>query len=126
MENEINGAILQIVKRADKCDKNTLVETFVNLGSLLPLLKGCDNHILYGRRGTGKTHILSYLCTLLEKQYDCPIYIDLRILGSTNSIYTNNQLPIEQRVTRLVIDIFSEIHDQINSFITQNDTAKEQ
>ena len=29
MENEINGAILQIVKRADKCDKNTLVETFV-------------------------------------------------------------------------------------------------
>ena len=45
MENEINGAILQIVKRADKCDKNTLVETFVNLGSLLPLLKGCDNHI---------------------------------------------------------------------------------
>lgn len=70
------------------------------------LFKGCDNHILYGRRGTGKTHILSYLCTLLEKQYDCPIYIDLRILGSTNSIYTNNQLPIEQRVTRLVIDIF--------------------
>ena len=60
MEYEINDAILQIVKRADKCDKNTLVETFVNLGSLLPLLKGCDNHILYGRRGTGKTHILSY------------------------------------------------------------------
>lgn len=125
MANAINDAILQIVKRADKCDKNTLVETFVNLGSLLPLLKGCDNHILYGRRGTGKTHVLSYLCSLLDEQNDCSIYIDLRVLGSTRSIYMNDELPIEQRVTRLLIDIFSEIHDQINSFITKNDFIKE-
>lgn len=65
MIEDTKNAILRIVKRADKCDKDILVETFVNLGSLIPLLSGCDNHILYGRRGTGKTHILSYLCSLL-------------------------------------------------------------
>lgn len=124
MANVINEAILQIVRRADKCDKNTLVETFVNLGSLLPLLKGCDNHILYGRRGTGKTHVLSYLCSLLENQGDCAVYIDLRILGSTGSIYSNNNMPIEQRVARLVIDIFSEIQNQINTYAQKNNPTQ--
>lgn len=125
MIEKTKDAILRIVKRADKCDKDILVDTFVNLGSLIPLLCGCDNHILYGRRGTGKTHILSYLCSLLVTDNDFPIYIDLRILGSTGSIYSNNNLPIEQRVTRLIIDVFREIHDQINRNITESEYLKE-
>ena len=125
MIEDTKNAILRIVKRADKCDKDILVETFVNLGSLIPLLSGCDNHILYGRRGTGKTHILSYLCSLLIDKGDFPIYIDLRVLGSTGSIYSNTNLPIEQRVTRLIIDVFKEIHDQMLDYITGDDTLKE-
>lgn len=126
MIEKTKEAILRIVKRADKCDKDILVDTFVNLGSLIPLLRGYDNHILYGRRGTGKTHILSYLCSLFVTDKDFPVYIDLRILGSTGSIYSNNNLPIEQRVTRLLIDVFREIHDQLIRYITEDETLKEQ
>lgn len=126
MSDILNKAILQIVKRADKCDPNILTETFVNLGSLLPLLQGCDNHILYGRRGTGKTHILSYLHSVLEKEGECSIYIDLRVLGSTNSIYNNTELPIEQRAIRLIIDILQELHDSILRYITKNSDRKEE
>lgn len=126
MIEKTKNAILRIVKRADKCDKDILVETFVNFGSLIPLLSGCDNHILYGRRGTGKTHVLSYLCSSLTEFGDFPVYIDLRVLGSTGSIYSNNNLPIEQRVTRLLIDVFREIHDQLIRCITENETLKEQ
>lgn len=126
MKEETRNAILQIVKRADKCDKDLLVETFVNLGTLIPILQGCDNHILYGRRGTGKTHILSYLCSMLTANNDFPVYIDLRVLGSTGSIYANTGMPIEQRVTRLIIDVFREIHDQIIRCITESESLKEQ
>ena len=126
MSEKLNKAILQIVKRADKCDPNILTETFVNLGSLLPFLQGCDNHILYGRRGTGKTHILSYLHSLLQQEGNCAIYIDLRVLGSTGSIYNNTDLPIGQRATRLIIDILQEFHDNIYRYITRNDTREKE
>lgn len=35
MIEKTKDAILRIVKRADKCDKDILVDTFVNLGSLI-------------------------------------------------------------------------------------------
>lgn len=119
-------AILQMPLRADKWDEKQLFETFVNIGPLIPFLKGTNNHILYGRRGTGKTHVFSYLKTTIENEYgDCCIYIDLRTIGSTGSIYSDSKIPSEQRATRLISDILQEMKNQMIKFIIMNDTNKE-
>lgn len=56
----VQDAILQIQLRADKWDDNSLVKSFVKVGPLIPLLDSENNQIIFGRRGTGKTHVLRY------------------------------------------------------------------
>ena len=53
----VKDAILQIQLRADKWDDNSLVKSFVKIGPLIPLLDSENNQIIFGRRGTGKTHV---------------------------------------------------------------------
>jgi hypothetical protein len=38
-----------------------LVDTFIDVGPLLTLLRSDDLQIVGGRRGTGETHALTYL-----------------------------------------------------------------
>ena len=114
----IKDAILQLPQRADKNDDNTLVSTFVQVGALMPLLLSTNNHILFGRRGTGKTHVLKYLKQKIEERNDIGIYIDMRLIGSSNSIYSDDSIPIPQRTLRLLSDVFKEIHDGIINYLT--------
>ena len=112
--------------RADKWEEDLLVRSFVSIGPLIPLLKGTNNQVLFGRRGTGKTHVLMYLKSIIEKEFsDCCIFIDLRKLGSTGSIYSNESLPIKQRVARLFTDILQEIRNQIIEYLTKDQNLKE-
>lgn len=118
--------ILQMPLRADKWTEEQLIQTFVNVGPLIPILKGTNNHVLFGRRGTGKTHVFSYLKSLMEsEQGDCCVYIDLRTIGSTGSLYSDPTIPVTQRVIRLLSDVLQELRNQIISYIVKDDENKE-
>jgi Cdc6-like AAA superfamily ATPase len=121
MASNINQAIYKLVKRAEKQDLKHLVETFVDVGPLFTLLKNRDHQIIYGRRGTGKTHALNYLISDLVKDNQVPIYIDMRNIGSNGGIYTDLKLSITERATRLLIDTYAVIHDQILAYVLSND-----
>ena len=121
----VQDAILQIQLIADKWDDNSLVESFVKVGPLIPLLDSENNQIIFGRRGTGKTHILRYFKSLKERQDDCCIFVDLRKIGSSNSIYADPSLPMEQRALRFFIDIIKVLSDEIVSHIIKSDEHKE-
>lgn len=122
----VRDAILRMPRRADKWEEDLLVKTFVNIGPLIPLLKGTNNQILFGRRGTGKTHILKYLKSIIEnEEQECCIFIDIRQIGSTGSIYSDAKIPSEQRAIRLFTDILQEIRNQIIDYITKNEENKE-
>ncbi len=110
--------------RADKNDRKVLCDTFVNVGALIPTLKSKNSHVLYGRRGTGKTHVLSYLQSLYEDKDNCAIYVDLRTIGSSGSLYDNQNIPFAQRFVRLIIDVFHEINNQILLYVTKDDGHK--
>jgi Cdc6-like AAA superfamily ATPase len=56
MNETLNGLFIQLSKRAEKVDRQALIESFVDVGPLLSVLSTADNQVLYGRRGTGKTH----------------------------------------------------------------------
>lgn len=120
MSREINNAILKLKKRSERYSTEQLVDTFVDVGSLFTLLMNNDHQILYGRRGTGKTHVLKYLCSQIKEDGNIPIYIDLRVIGSTGGLYSDRTIPLSERATRLLIDVFSSIHDQIFEFVAEN------
>lgn len=121
MNELINKSILQLRKRAEKYSDKELVDTFVDIGPLFTLLTNPDHQILYGRRGTGKTHVLGYLKNIKTEEGQCSIYVDLRTIGSTGGMYSDPSTPLAERATRLLVDVLSVIHDQILDFALLND-----
>lgn len=110
---ELNKALLKLSKRAEKYTSQQLVESFVDVGPLFTLLSNSDNQVIFGRRGTGKTHVLTYLNTHLIDKGTTAVQIDMRTIGSTGGIYSDTQLSISERATRLLSDTLCAIHDGI-------------
>lgn len=111
----LNSALMRFSKRAESAELDDLVATFVDTGALTNLLQSRDHQVIYGRRGTGKTHALRYLGDLVSKSGDIAIYIDLRNVGSNGSLYGDTDTPFAERATRLLIDVLIASHDMIFS-----------
>lgn len=109
----LNQALLRIPRRAESSDRDTLSATYVAAGSFAALLHSSDHQILYGRRGTGKTHALMYLSDLLVDAGDLPIYVDLRTIGSAGGMYSDSSLSAAVRGTHLLVDTLEAVHDEL-------------
>ena len=111
--SNINRALMRCAKRAEKIDPDRLVDTFVQEGSLFARLASRDHQILFGRRGTGKTHALKYLARTLTGDGRIAVYVDLQTIGSTGGLYADPGVPIAEAGTRLLVDALAAIHDQL-------------
>lgn len=120
MASLLNGAFMKLSKRAEMNDPAKLVATFVDIGPLLTLLSNIDHQVLYGRRGTGKTHALTYLGEVKRKDGHVTVYLDMRTVGSTGGLYADTTIPTAQRATRLLVDTLNAIHDELLSFCISN------
>lgn len=114
MTSAMNDALIRLTRRAEANDPDSLVQTFVNVGPLLTLLTTRDHQLIFGRRGTGKTHALTYLA---ESKRGTPdeeaVLIDMRSIGSSGGIYADSNLPVSERGTRLLVDTLSAVHDKL-------------
>src|SRR5438093_566579 len=119
MNREINSSFLRISKRAEANERERLVETFVDVGPLFTVLGATDHQVLYGRRGTGKTHALLYLAETRGDRGDLPIYVDMRTIGSTGGIYSDESIPLAERATILLMDTLGAIHERVLDFVTE-------
>lgn len=81
MTSRINNVLLRLSKRAESSGREALIRTFVNVGPLSALLAACDHQIVYGRRGTGKTHAFAYVSSIQETAGNATAYVDLRNIG---------------------------------------------
>jgi hypothetical protein len=117
---QINSAFLGIQRRAEAVDRQTLVETFVDVGALFAVLSSRDHQIVYGRRGTGKTHALLYAAEQARRTGVIPVYIDLRYIGSSGGLYADTNLPTTQRATRLLLDVLGSIHEVLLTFVVDS------
>lgn len=72
-----------------------------------------DHQVIYGRRGTGKTHALQYLSDCVNQKGDFSIYIDLRAHGSNTSVYSDTSKSISERATCLLLDVLRAMHDDL-------------
>jgi hypothetical protein len=109
----LNQALMRIPRRAESADRSTLAATYVAAGSFSAMINSADHQILFGRRGTGKTHGLLHLHDLVEQTGDVALYLDLRTIGSTGGLYANEALSPAQRGTQLLVDVLEAIHDQL-------------
>lgn len=117
MDETLSKLFINLSKRAEKADPATLISSFVDVGPLSTVLATVDNQVLYGRRGTGKTHAFAYVSGILRKKGDIPIYVDLRRIGSTGGLYSDGTISLAERATRLLVDALGAVHEEILSAV---------
>lgn len=113
----INQALMSLRLRAERYERAHIVSTFVDVGPLFTLLQSDDHQILYGRRGTGKTHAFEYLADSIQRKGDISILVDMRTIGSNGGIYADVNIPVGERATRLMVDTYLAIHEQILEYV---------
>ncbi|MEW2163358.1 hypothetical protein AB0912_10205 [Streptomyces sp. NPDC007084] len=107
-------ALQGVEKRTERVSDEHVVATYVDSGGLSDALANRDNGIIYGRRGTGKTHALKYLEQTEAADGAFVVYIDVeRDLGSTEGIYSDSSISLVQRATRLLVDVLGIIHNRL-------------
>jgi hypothetical protein len=109
----VNTAIARLLRRADEEDPATLAETFVDVNALFARLSSRDSQVVFGRRGTGKTHALKYLAETLRGEGQAVVYLDLRLLGSSGGIYTDPAVSIPEAGTRLLLDVLQKTYESL-------------
>jgi hypothetical protein len=119
-KTQINAALIGIARRAETVETGILVETFVNVGPLLTVLSSPNHQVVFGRRGTGKTHALIYMLEKKREKGSIGIFIDLRTIGSSGGLYADSGIPIPERGTRLLLDVLGEVHSHILQICIDN------
>jgi Cdc6-like AAA superfamily ATPase len=64
----VHNTLIGFTKRAERATEESLVATFVDSAPLFTLLSTDNNQVIYGRRGTGKTHALKVLAEHVEQK----------------------------------------------------------
>lgn len=119
----LNQTFMRIPRRAENTDRSTLAETYVSAGSFSAMLHSTDHQVLYGRRGTGKTHALHHLGNLIESTGDLLIYLDLRTIGSTGEPPTADATSLAARGTQLLVDVLEAVHDELFALAIEGESS---
>ena len=121
--DDTKKVLLLLPKRAETSERSALVETFVDSGSLLTLLSSKDHQIIYGRRGTGKTHALLYLHEKKLKEHVLSVFFDMRTIGSSSGLFSDSSLPAHQRALHLLRDTITKLQDEVVNFLLTDENA---
>jgi hypothetical protein len=121
----LNRLLMRVTRRAEKATPDYLARTFVPVEPVPSLLESLDNQVIYGRRGTGKTHLLKYLAETKKREGDVALYVDLRTIGSSGGLYADASQPFGLRATNLLVDLVQELHNQIRELVENTDTFDE-
>jgi hypothetical protein len=112
-DTDLSKTLIRAAKRAETSSECVLEQAFVPVGSLMAHLQSSDHHVLFGRRGTGKTHVLRYLRQEKIADGQLAVYVDLRRIGSPEDIYSANQEDFLPQATALLVDVVESIHGSI-------------
>jgi hypothetical protein len=117
----IQSAVSSIKTRSERqVNLDHLTATFVDPG-ITVRLENDNNQILYGRRGTGKTHVLKMLERRARDLCHLPVYIDINKLGSA-AMFNETDRPAHLRALSLFRDVLAEVNNQILDYATSPQT----
>lgn len=120
----VRQSVSKISQRAEKqVEVEKVLASFVDTG-IIGQLDNRNNQILYGRRGTGKTHALKVLEDSLKTNNSaCVAFIDCRILGSTSQ-FSDMSIPVPRRCLMLFKDMLSPIVSSLYEWAVENITEE--
>jgi hypothetical protein len=115
----IQSAVSRVQVRAERQENvGQLVETFVDPGISVQL-ENSNNQILYGRRGTGKTHVLKVVeRAAISDPAQFAVFVDMRTLGSS-SVFSDGGRPTHVRVASLLKDVLGLIDNALLEWATE-------
>jgi hypothetical protein len=116
----INRALTLVPKRAESRQSEQLRDTFVDSG-VAAALSSIDHQVLYGRRGTGKTHALKYIAVSVDSETDLAVYTDLRTIGSPEGLFMGAQVHATERAGRLMRDLLHQVYDALLELAVEDD-----
>lgn len=109
---ELTKAVARIRQRAERqTDLHKLLHSYVDSG-IITQINNQNHQILYGRRGTGKTHVFQVLRAAVEKEGAACAYIDCRTLGSTSQ-FSDPTIALPARCLALFRDIPLPVYDSL-------------
>jgi hypothetical protein len=100
-----------------KLQPEYLVKSFVDVGPTYTLLYSTDNQIMFSRRGNGKTHFLAIINNEITSRNVISVSIDMRLIGFIGGIFSDLNLPLIERATRLLSDTLCVIHEIILDYV---------
>lgn len=113
------AAVASMQQRSEKQDEGKLVSTYVDTG-ILAQVDNANNQIVYGRRGTGKTHAFRVLAAQQQQRGDRVVLaIDARTIGSTHQ-YSDSSVPAGTRALALFRDILLSIADAVQIHVLKS------
>lgn len=123
-DQHLMAAVSRIIQRSERQeDIHKLVGTYVDFG-LLPQLSSNNHQIFYGRRGTGKTHVMKVLeSRLSEEPRNTVVYMDCRTLGSTAQ-FSDPNIPVPRRCLSLFRDFLLGIYHALLEHIVEKPSAQ--
>lgn len=121
---EFKLLISDIEFRSERRDK--YLPVYEDLGYLTKL-ENNKNQIIFGRRGSGKTHLLGgFVEYINKKNRNIAVYVDLKKL--TNDIIDNNVNDFEKKsflyFWAIMKEILTELRSEINRRLTSNSLSK--
>lgn len=113
----LNRQLTSIPKRAELSQDTLLAETFANSG-VVAELETVDHQVLYGRRGTGKTHALKYYAAQRRAEGDVALFVDLRTMSSPITVTAQDRRPPIEQALFIYCDLLAEFRDQLYELVT--------
>ena len=114
----VGRAVSGIVPNADQQQGWVLLErTFVDIG-VLDQLDSPNSQVLFGRRGTGKSHLLRLLTARRNLQAaQAAVFVDVRRLGSAQ-LMTNPAKPLTLRSVSVFRDLLAQLQGYLLDLAT--------
>jgi hypothetical protein len=111
--SDLNQLLMRVARRAENASEGVLRQAFVPIPSLISQLDTAEHQVLFGRRGTGKTHLLRHLQHEQECRGSLAVYLDLRRVGSPDDISAGGDQDFAEKATELLVDVLETIHESI-------------
>jgi hypothetical protein len=123
MAENLGKLALRLRDNAQRFSSDFIVDTFVDVKPLIDLLLTEDHQVIFGRRGTGKTHALRYAAEWIDRQPDAAaIYLDMKRVGA-NDIVGNSRVPLDEQASRLLVDVLGALHSGLLALVVDHDVA---
>lgn len=118
-------AVCRLSPKAEKLDRGTVTEAFVDAGHV-QRLSNSTAQFIEGRRGTGKTHLLMYLNDLVNAQLhnkrEASVYLDIRDLRIESGTEDRSPATTARRIFReLLASVASQLRDIDSQILGHND-----